>query len=515
MRSKLYEFINLVFIFIGLTTFSCADLEVENLVEPDAAKALANPEDLISLAGGAFRTLHNAMQGEDGPALSMAVMADQSSCSWGNAAMNDLSSEPRSGWINSITYQFNAVNRVFWESCYSAISSVNDALFAIEEEGIEIGTNGEDNPMVRAWSYFVSGVAHGYIGLTFDQGNVIFWDTDLETVQMSPWSSLIDASIQLLDQAIAICEDNQFITPDYFIAGRAYTSAELGALANSYAARILAYSSRNKTHNESINWSKVLAYTQKGIEIDMAPNMGGDLEWYCLYTVYQIYPGYGRIDHRIINLMDNDYPSRWPNDNVSWTTPNGQDPGEASSDDARLASDFQYLTDQVFRPERGYYHYSHYRYSRYDWFIAEVWDGRGPKSSFYVMENELLKAEALIRANSNVAGAIAILNSASGTRIARAGLPPINGGATATEVLEAIFYERDIELIDSGMGIGYFDMRRRDMLQRGTILHFPVPASELEILQIPNYTVTGAPDGENISNGSWTGKDGLISPLSR
>ena len=56
-------------------------------------------------------------------------------------------------------------------------------------------------------------------------------------------------------------------------------------------------------------------------------------------------------------------------------------------------------------------------------------------------------------------------------------------------------------------------MRRRDMLQRGTILHYPVPAAELEILGLDNYTIAGPPDGENISNGHWVGYDGLVSPI--
>ena len=62
------------------------------------------------------------------------------------------------------------------------------------------------------------------------------------------------------------------------------------------------------------------------------------------------------------------------------------------------------------------------------------------------------------------------------------------------------------------MGIAFFDMRRRDMLQSGTILHFPIPGIELESLFIDYYTINGSPDGVNISSGSWKGKDGLVSP---
>ena len=81
------------------------------------------------------------------------------------------------------------------------------------------------------------------------------------------------------------------------------------------------------------------------------------------------------------------------------------------------------------------------------------------------------------------------------------------------------------------MGTSYFDMRRRDNLQRGTILHFPVPAGELQTMNLDVYTIGlfhtnfasysnrsanpingGVPDGKNVSMGSWTGLDGVTVP---
>ncbi|NQU88555.1 MAG: hypothetical protein HQ541_22640 [Mariniphaga sp.] len=169
------------------------------------------------------------------------------------------------------------------------------------------------------------------------------------------------------------------------------------------------------------------------------------------------------------------------------------------------------MQDNDFPPSRGYYQFSHYRYKRYDDLKARIWYGDIPKPSFLVWENEMLKAEALVR-TGNVAGAVLILNDPNGARKLRGQLPDVTT-TNATDVLWAIFYEKDIELIVSGMGIGYFDMRRRDQLQRGTILHFPVPAKELDLMNLENYTIAGTPDGENISQGSWTGLDGLTSPL--
>ncbi|MEN8224558.1 MAG: hypothetical protein ABFS05_04285, partial [Bacteroidota bacterium] len=87
----------------------------------------------------------------------------------------------------------------------------------------------------------------------------------------------------------------------------------------------------------------------------------------------------------------------------------------------------------------------------------------------------------------------------------RGELEPIDGGAALQEVLDAIFYERDIELIGAGYGVGYFDMRRRDMLQKGSLLNWPLPAQELLVMQLPNYTFGGEAnaDGINTSNGGW------------
>ncbi|NQU52406.1 MAG: hypothetical protein HQ522_07690 [Bacteroidetes bacterium] len=365
--------------------------------------------------------------------------------------------------------------------------------------------------MLESWCYFVSGVAHGYLGLIYDKGNVVLWNTNLDTLQLVSWQNMIDASLELLDQSISIADENSFTLPEEWMGGDTYTNDEFSALANSYAARILAYSSRNKAHNESIHWSKILNYANNGIQKDLSPEIGDRYDFYDNFTVYQRYPGWGRIDHRIINLMDPYYPCRWPNDGVSWTTADGQDPGPAESEDARLESDFQYLLNNNYPPYRGYYHFSHYRHKRFDYVFSNIWYGDSPKPSLLVWENKLLKAEALVR-TGNVPAAVEILNDPNGARKIRGHLPDITL-TNQTEVLWTIFYERDIELINTGIGIGYLDMRRRDQLQRGTILHFPVPFTELLRMNEELYSINGTPDGENVSQGSWTGLDGLTSPL--
>ena len=463
------------------------------------------------------------MQEYDGPASPMGVMADQNTCPWGFQAVKDLSSEPRRGYVNSNTYSYYSVVISFWKNCYESISLANDILRFTNEMESKNENTSFDIEMLKAWGYFVSGVVHGYLGLTYDKAQIVSGNLETNSLEYAHWQEVNNLSLTLLDKSIEISENNSFEIPAEWMGGETYSNLELAELANSYAARILAYSSRNKAHNESIDWSRVLQYAKNGIQKDVAPLMGDVYDFYDYFLVYSIYPGWVRIDHRIINLMDPDYPSRWPNDGVTWTTPDGQDPGPASSIDERLKSDFEYLEDNDFPPDRGYYHFSHYKHQRYDDFIARIWYGDITHPSFLVWENELLKAEAHVRLG-NISEALAILNNPSGARKIRGKLPDITS-INPPWVLWNIFYERDIELINTGMGISYFDMRRRDMLQRGTILHFPVPAKELQIMNHEVYTIGGTrygyngnalnggtPDGENVSQGSWTGLDGIRVP---
>jgi len=504
MAFRVAKFFSIIFIlfFSG----SCHNLSVENLENPDLEKVFSNPTQVADYAGSAFRELHNAMQEYSSPALAMGSMADQLTMSWGTAGSYWLSGEPRQSFPNDKSWPYYPVYAKFWTDSYLAIDRANDILRLIEKNNVILDFSSE---LLRSWSYFVIGVAHGYLGLVFDKGDVVGFDSATDSLELVPWSEMITTSLKFLDKSIEIANESPFTIPAEWMGGETYSNVEFSQLANSYAARILAYSSRNKTHNENQDWERILQYAGNGIQKSLAPVLGDAYDFYDMYFVYGRYPGWARIDHRIVNLMDPDYPSRWPEDGVSWTTPDGQDPGPAESVDSRLESDFQFLKDNNFRPERGYYHFSHYRHKRFDSVSGEIWYGNNPNPSMLVWENELLKAEALVR-TGKVAEAVSILNNPAGARKVRGNLPDLNS-TNPEEVLWTIFYERDIELILTGMGICYFDMRRRDMLQRGTILHFPVPFSQLEAMNVEVYSIDGQPDGVDISDGSWTGLDGLTS----
>ncbi len=358
--------------------------------------------------------------------------------------------------------------------------------------------------LLEAFSWFVTGVAHGCLGLVFDKSVVVKHDSNPEELKLVSLDTVITESLLMIDRAIEISDASSFEIPPEWIGGQVMTNIELFELANSYAARILACSSRTNHQNGEIDRNRVLQYARNGIDGDFEPVLGDAYGFYDFYWVYMCYPGWARVDMRIINLMDHDYPSRWPRDNISWNTPDGQDPGEADPDDARLLTDFEYLETNIYPPGRGYYNFSHYRHKRYDYVSEEFWYGSKPKPSFLSWEMKLLEAEALYR-NGNVQGAADILNDPSGPRKVRGQLPDVD--PQSDDVLRLILDEKDIECFGTGAGIQFFDMRRTDRLQPATLLHFPVPVTELELLDLPYYTIRAINDGVDGSRGNWTGYD--------
>lgn len=487
-------YIILTVLTVAIFATSCQDLEIENLNGPDKARALANGNDLYGIAGSTLNTIWLATQNYEGLPLALSVMSDQMTCSWGNSGMRDCSYEPRIAFNNTATYAYASHNERIWNYLYGALSSANEVLAGIAN-GTDVGTNGVNNELVKAWCYFIQGMTVGYLALTYDQLYIIDETTDPNNLNLSGYKDGIAAAIVSLNKTIQICGANTFTLDPSWVPGQTYTNVQLAALANTMAARLLVYSSRTAAENTAVNWNTVLDYVNKGIAMDFAPQ-GDDQIWYADYKTYSCLDGWLQVDMRIINLMDPNMPARFPASGLISDLPNN---GLATSNDARLLSDFTYKASCPFNASRGYYHFSTYKLAKYDYHTNTL---TGPMPEIFAYENDLLKAEALVRTGA-VPSAVAILNA--GNRNSRGHLPALETTITAVKALEIIFYEREIDLIGSGYGLGWMDMRRRDLLQKGSLLHFPIPGQQLEVLQIDYYTFGGVSnaDGTNTSNGGW------------
>ena len=494
----LYKYI---FIILLATSFAtCVDLEVENTNDPDVSEVLSTPEGVKSLTGGLFNKWFKSEQhnfGSPGPA--MWVMADWGTVTFANYATVDMSKEPRVFLNNTAPYGYHAVTRNFWQNMYGVVTSANDVLQALDN-GMEIGENGSETAMVRGMSHFMQGLGNGYIGLVYDQGYPSDETvTDYLTLEIKPYTVSIDMAIEELEKAIVIFDANPFTLPTEWMSGDNFTNTRMSQIAHSFIARLMVYSPRNTAGSATVNWQEVLAHAQAGITEDFSIEGDGNIsnrKWMSWYKYYMARPDWGKVDMRVINMIDNSQPANWPDGGVS-ELPFG---GLIDSPDQRVVSDFQYDTANI-RPERGLYRWSSYRYTRFDPYIDANFFA--PVVMMRKVENDLFIAEAYARLGQ-YDDAMNMINT--GTRVTRGELAPISNDAAVVD--NAIIYERTIELPLTGMGIQFFDMRRRDMLQDGSLLHFPIPAQQLEILLEPVYTFGGvAPrygnDNIDVSNGGW------------
>jgi hypothetical protein len=491
MKRKMY-------IILGLLTMisfvACEDLEVINTNQPQFDDVNV-PQEVNASVGGLMNQWFMHAVDSDGPGLGLLVAADAASCSWGNFGMNDLSREPRSAFTNNPAYPSIMISEDYYIGMYATASVATDALIAMnnDTEGLV-----EQPARAKAMAKYIQGITLGSVGLLYDQGFVVTEYTDLTVeVPMVTWDVLIDSALVMLDEAIEIAENNTFTIPSEWvnISVGTISNTQFAMLANTMAARLLAYSSRTAAQNAANDWNKIKAYAEKGIDFDFDPLMD-DVVWYDLMKTYGNFSGWARVDMRLINLMDPSMPAWFPASGSVQDLPNE---GLATSDDLRLESDFGYVPGQDFRAERGIYHFTTYRYTRFDLYL-ETWTEH--VAYLRKAENDMLLAEALVRTGS-LGAAADILNDPANSRIARGGLAEV--AANETALLDAIYYEKAIECYMTGEGVEFYDMRRRDMLQAGQFLHLPIPAQQLEIFGMPFYTFGGTQGeaGVDYSTGGW------------
>lgn len=490
---KILKFTNIVYISLMLMVLSCADEidNVKNLNNPDTTQVLSLGSDLNGLIGGGYTTWWQANNLDTYAAL--AVAADHGTASWGNYGMRAVSNEPRSAILNSASWDELGVLEQPWQGNYSAISSANDVLGAINNNGIE-WIEGDENktPMVSASAHFLRGLGYGYLGLLFDKGFIVNENTDLSSdLPFVSYEELINQAVKDLDAAIALASNNSFQINDNFINGTTASNTDLIKFCNSFKARFLVQSARNMEETNAVDWASIQSFTENGITEDFGPTGDEGVIWWSNVFVFSESPnGFGpyggRLDMRVVNLLDSSQPEFFPA-----TSESTLDNPEITTNDARVGEgkDFEFRNDILFFPSRGRFHFSHYIHMRFanGNNFSDGLDNKQLKS-FMMEDNRLLMAEAKARLN-NTSGAVSDINASS--RVTRGELPLLSSGASKTEVLDAIFYERYIELFNSASGTGFFDRRRTNQLQIGTFRHFPAPATELQVLELDLYTYGG------------------------
>lgn len=510
MKTYIYKFF--IVLFSAVVFISCEDdLNVENLNDVKQQPNTETEQDIVSLSKELYKSwwiAHYHINLSSSPALALLTMADAGSCSWGNWAMFDLSSEPRSPFVNSVSYQNAAITSSYFNAIMATVANCNKVILAGKGKYKNANTQknldlGAEKDKAMAIAYYVRGLCYAYLSANFDRSFVITEDEDLTKTPkeigqktIKSYGDVLAQALADFDEAISISNKSEFNIEESVFTN-VTSNSQLIKLANSYAARAIVFNPRNKEDNSKIDWSKVLTYAQNGITEDFFVNTkraSGNWGTNDFVNTYNVYAGYwAKIDMRMINLMDpnmeNTFPSSGKSDDLT-------NKGKATSVDKRLETDFSYSPKNNFRAERGYYHYGTYASKKHSYYPYMTQD-RG-SIQMYKYENDLMIAEAQTNLD-NLGAAVGILNE--GNRKVKGNIET-PASISKDKLLEAISYERQIDLFLSTFGLEFYEMRRNNLLQEGTLLHFPIPADQLNATVIPIYTFGGTigEPGKDYSN---------------
>jgi hypothetical protein len=462
------------------------------------------------------------------PNGALTTMANNYTASWNNYQMRLYSSLPRVAWQNSLTSTARVEIESFWYGYYAALSSTNDVVYSIRS-GLFKGK--PDSAMVENLAYLLQGLTVGQLALNYDQGFVVDYNSDLSKLPINTRLQMRDWALAKLDTAIAMAATKAYTWPDAWTnaAGcgggepRAHapapcTNVSVGQIASTMAARLLAYFPRGAAETQTAaQWDRVKAYAATGISSTTPFDVGfvgdGCVKFCDELRLWSNDITTMRTDTRVANMLDTSQHTPWPDPNGN-PRPGG-DPNHAPSADKRLndgtygttalaasvgtvpadagaGTDYAWDAIAIFRPARGQYHQSNIGQIRYDYLGFSAPDGSGGGFGFapviLAAENDLIWAEALIRGSvPDLVTAATLINK---TRVTRGGLPAAAAADGVAGLLAKLQYEQDVELAGDG-ATPYYNRRRIDGLLPLTPHQMPIPAKELGVLGLVEYSFGG------------------------
>jgi hypothetical protein len=286
------------------------ELRVDNPNNPGTKQVKATPADLENFLGTQYRRWHAALYGTTGNVWGMAnIQSFENFSTLANNCQNARYPVPATAPANN-----NAVgntcggeqNRIYFQASEVA-RSASDVLKALDG-GLSFGSAGRD-ARGRAFAQFLRGLSLGYLALVYDSAAVIS-PTDPVSAQgtaipaeLSGYQDVMAAALDALDQSIAAATaDGSGFPLDatwmFTSQPSSVTAAEFIKIVRSYAARFRANVARTPLERAAVDWDKVIADAQHGIDKDLlittssvtGPNNTWVGQWYAYTTWHQMTP---------------------------------------------------------------------------------------------------------------------------------------------------------------------------------------------------------------------------------
>ena len=531
--------------FIRTTSAACAVLlaactsgnvlDVKNLNNPDVARAYSTPAGVESIIGTLYQQLNNGVNTVNVQAQAH-VMSLEGYSTVANFGMNVRVAIPRNPLVNDRGNNVDSGNLADFSNTQKlARNAANliQALDAITKAGGTTGSAAED-ARDRGFALFVNALALGYTALIYDSAAIVTPSVASSAIPpLSGYAAVNTAALALIDSALAnaggATAAAAFPLPSSWIAGNGLTQAQFVQLVHSWKARIRAGIARSPAERAAVNWASVIADANAGITADLQILMGGG--WTCGYDCSTMYisNGWHEMTPMILGMADTSgayaafmaapFATR-DGSLVLIRTPDQRLPQGATRAAQQLDTPYggtSFTPGRYFANRQaaddfpgdgwGTSNYDHKR-----WLAIYRATGVGNMTTFSKAENDMLAAEGYIYAG-NFAAAQALIDASR----AKHGLASIGAIASATQqiqggahgcvpqvpqppafstvacgtILEAMKWEKRMEIAYSTYAGWYQDSRGWGDLPQGTAIQWPVPNEEMDSRQEPFYNMGG------------------------
>lgn len=511
-------------------------LEVINTDQPGLPRSPLEAETFISKL---MLQEWNGNQGATGNVgVQMAVMSLESYSALANFGMGARSTIPRGTISNSLgnsTQTENFRDFDFFTRNGRSAANLIKQLQAFLAGGQTTGTAATD---VRdlSFAYYNLAYAGAFNAMTYDSAAI--FTAELAQTDVPPLVKAADVmavALQQFDSAEKYANGMSAI-PGGWVGGQDINQARWIQIIRSHRARFRAGVARNPTERAAVDWTKVEADAAAGITADFVnttdPNtwFQGWRDQFAVGTTWsQMTPmllGMGDTTHAgdalgsyadwVKQALADKKPflmrtpdRRWPSgetqgaqESMTGTSRQGPPNGCAATVPADRCAILYFRNRLNGEESPGGDPFGNWFYDNWRFWFVRFNAGIGPVIEMSVAENDLLRAEALIRLGRIVEAGPLI----DKTRV-RAGLPPVTGiadlttpvpGGTACvprvpvppanvstttlvcgNIFEALKWEKRNETAFTGYGQFFYDNRGWGDLPEGTVLEWPVPWQEL------------------------------------
>jgi hypothetical protein len=507
-----------------LAVAGCFDLDVSNPNTLDIDRAYISAASSEASIIGAWRRGGDAMQGRVANQCSALPLAFWANELTGTATLNGgldpmlYNSEPRSA-IDNTNVQ-NCVTRFAWYDSYSAIAGAREAFQAIVAHNHRYGdttviNGGADTPRLKIFAKFVMAMNTIRLGLLYDQAFITDTTTNPQTdvIPLKPYTEVVAAGVAQMRQVMAEAKAvPDFTTPTNWVNQNAISRDELIRIGYSWIQRAEVYVARTPAERAAVNWAAVLARADSTITRDFFEKADPTVSRTAgTYINNSFANNTVRINNRFLGPADTSGQYQaWLGQTIATraaftiSTPDRRihAAGNANAAGTRFA---RQTTPMGSLATAGNYLGSIYRGIRYLNTAADS-GARANVPYITVAEMNFIKAEAYIRLGQQ-ASALALINP---SRIA-AGLKPVtvagppndascvprkhDTAGTCGDLLDALKYEKRMELFPLLAEVSYFDTRGWGELISGTPIHLPPSGRDLASFGIPIYTFGGGGPG--------------------